>query len=167
MIVTGGGVIALGIALLVAGAVLVAAETHVPNGALGTLGGIALLIGGITAILAFGGTAAIAVPVGVVLGLGAGGWTLVVGRELTRSRARGIRSGSETLGGRVGEVRQWHGGGGQVFVDGALWRARREDITDAGERDEGPFERGDRVVVEYVRGLTLCVRRAEEWELHQ
>jgi len=145
----------------------VAAETHVPNGALGTIGGIALLIGGITAILSLGGPAALAVPVGVVLGLGAGGWTLMVGRELGRSRARAIRSGSETLSGRVGEVRQWHDDGGQVFVDGALWRARHEDITGAGEDEHASFERGDRVVVEYVRGLTLCVRRAEEWELHR
>lgn len=158
--------IALGIALLVAGAALVAAETHVPNGALGTVGGIALLVGGITAILSLGGPAALAVPVGIVLGLGAGGWTLIVGRELTRSRVRAIRSGSEALSGRVGEVRQWHDGGGQVFVDGALWRARLDDITGAGEQDQGSFERGDRVVVEYTRGLTLCVRRAEDWELH-
>ena len=159
--------VAVGIALLVAGAALVAAETHAPNGALGTIGGIALLIGGITAILSLGGGAALAVPVGIILGLGAGGWTLVVGRELGRSRARAIRSGSETLSGRVGEVRQWDDGSGQVFVDGALWRARHEDITDAGEHDQDRFERGDRVVVEYVHGLTLCVRRAEEWELHR
>jgi len=146
---------------------LVAAETHVPNGALGTIGGVALLIGGITAILSLGGPAALAVPVGVVLGVAAGGWTLVVGRELSRGRRLAIRSGSETLSGRVGEVRQWHDGGGQVFVDGALWRARRDDLTGAADGEQGSFERGDRVVVEYVRGLTLCVRRAEEWELHQ
>jgi membrane-bound serine protease (ClpP class) len=145
----------------------VAAEAHVPNGALGTLGGIALLIGGITAILSLGGPAALAVPVGVFLGLAAGGWTLVVGREFSRARKRAIRSGSETLSGRVGEVRQWHDDSGQVFVDGALWRARHDDILGAGEHDPGSFERGDRVVVEYVSGLTLCVRRAEEWELHQ
>lgn len=159
--------IGLGIALLVAGAALVAAETHAPNGALGTIGGVALLIGGITVILSLGGAVAVAVPVGVVLGLAAGGWTLVVGRELSRARKRAIRSGSETLYGRVGEVRQWHGDGGQVFVDGALWRAREDDIADAGADQPSALQRGDRVVVEYISGLTLCVRRAEEWELHQ
>lgn len=138
-----------------------------PNGALGTIGGVALLIGGIIAILSLGGTAAIAVPVGVILGLAAGGWTLIVGREISRGRRLAIRSGSETLSGRVGEVRQWHDGGGQVFVDGALWRARHDDIAGNGEHDQDSFERGDRVVVEYVLGLTLCVRRAEKWELHR
>lgn len=138
-----------------------------PNGALGTIGGVALLIGGIIAILSLGGTAAIAVPVGVILGLAAGGWTLIVGREISRGRRLAIRAGSETLSGRVGEVRRWHDGGGQVFVDGALWRARHDDIAGNGEHDQDSFERGDRVVVEYVLGLTLCVRRAEKWELHR
>jgi membrane-bound serine protease (ClpP class) len=146
---------------------LAAAEAHVPNGALGTIGGVALLIGGIIAILSLGGTAAVAVPVGIILGLAAGGWTLVVGREISRGRRLAIRAGSETLSGRVGEVRQWHDSGGQVFVDGALWRARHDDIAGDEARDQDSFERGDRVVVEYVLGLTLCVRRAEEWEMHR
>ena len=146
---------------------MAAAEAHVPNGALGTIGGVALLIGGIIAILSLGGTAAVAVPVGIILGLAAGGWTLVIGREISRGRRLAIRAGSETLSGRVGEVRQWHDGGGQVFVDGALWRARHDDIAGDEARDQDSFERGDRVVVEYVLGLTLCVRRAEEWEMHR
>ena len=49
---------------------------------------------------------------------------------------------------------------GQVYVDGALWRAR----DDCG-LGEGPLHEGDVVVVEAVRGLTLSVRRADEWEL--
>ena len=48
---------------------------------------------------------------------------------------------------------------GQVFLDGALWRARPW----AG--DEAALERGDPIVVERVDGLTLTVRRAEEWEV--
>jgi membrane protein implicated in regulation of membrane protease activity len=49
-----------------------------------------------------------------------------------------------------------------VFVDGALWRARRS----WGEPDDAvPLHDGDRVVVERVDGLTLSVRAAEEWEL--
>jgi membrane-bound serine protease (ClpP class) len=158
-------VAALGIALLVAGAILLAAEAHAPHGALGAIGGFVLVIGGITAILSVGGSAAVAVPVGLVLGLGAGAWTLAVGRQVVHSRARAVRSGSEALGGRVGEVRQWGDNGGQVYVDGALWRACHEDISDGGEHGEERFEPGDRVVVEYTRGLTLCVRRAEAWEL--
>lgn len=157
--------LAFGIALLAAGAVLVAAEAHAPNGATGTVGGFALIGGGIVALLSLGAGAAIAIPVGLVLGLGAGGWTLAIGRQIAQSRRLALRSGIERLSGRVAEVRQWAGDGGQVFVDGALWRARVEDIAGDADHERVPFERGDHVVVEYVRGLTLCVRRAEQWEL--
>jgi membrane-bound serine protease (ClpP class) len=56
----------------------------------------------------------------------------------------------------VGESRA----AGQVFLDGALWRARQWSL----DEDE-VLERGDPVVVERVDGLTLTVRRAEEWEV--
>jgi membrane protein implicated in regulation of membrane protease activity len=56
-------------------------------------------------------------------------------------------------------VRSWNGEGGQVFVDGALWRARCSVLEEDTELDAG-----DAVVVERVSGLTLAVRRAEEWE---
>jgi membrane protein implicated in regulation of membrane protease activity len=46
---------------------------------------------------------------------------------------------------------------GQVFVDGALWRAR--------PCMEDELSVGDPVVVERVNGLVLSVRRAEEWEV--
>jgi membrane protein implicated in regulation of membrane protease activity len=50
-----------------------------------------------------------------------------------------------------------------VFVEGALWRARHEQ---AGPVEQTiPLNEGDPVVVERVSGLTLCVRRADEWEL--
>jgi membrane protein implicated in regulation of membrane protease activity len=48
-----------------------------------------------------------------------------------------------------------------VFIDGALWRARNQ----WSDEDEGSFRAGDSVVVERVSGLTLSVRRAEDWEL--
>ena len=50
---------------------------------------------------------------------------------------------------------------GQVFVDGALWRATLAD--DAAEADaERVRERGARVRVEAVEGLTLRVRPLAE-----
>jgi membrane-bound serine protease (ClpP class) len=49
---------------------------------------------------------------------------------------------------------------GQILVDGALWRARP-----CWEEDDKALRVGDHVVVERVSGLTLSVRRAEEWEL--
>jgi len=43
-----------------------------------------------------------------------------------------------------------------------LWRAEAADEYEERET----LRTGDRVVVEHVRGLTLCVRKAEEWEPH-
>ena len=94
--------------------------------------------------------------VGLVLGLAGVVYALVAMRAALRASHRRVRSGAEGLIGRVGEVRS----PGQVFLDGALWRARLwaadEDTT---------LARGDQIVVERVDGLTLTVRRAEEWEV--
>jgi len=152
---------ALGFVLLCVGAVLVVAEAHMPGGVLGVAGGIALMAGGIVLIVALGGGAALAVPVGIGLGAAAGGWALVATRKAASVRGARIKAGAEALCGRVGVVRGWSESAGQVFVDGSLWRARHE-LAQAGE--EG-LHTGDSVVVERVSGLTLSVRRAEEWEL--
>ena len=47
-----------------------------------------------------------------------------------------------------------------MFVDGELWRARRSWADEQRALGEG-----EQVVVEQVQGLTLSVRRAEEWEV--
>jgi membrane-bound ClpP family serine protease len=151
---------ALGFVLLIAGAALVIAEAHVPGGVLGVAGGIALIAGGVIVIAALGGGAAMAVPVGVGMGLAAGGWSLVVARKAAAARLTRVQSGPEGLRGQVGVVRSWSEPSGQVFVDGALWRARHE-----WPLDDEQLQEGDAVVVERVSGLTLCVRRADEWEL--
>jgi membrane-bound ClpP family serine protease len=152
---------ALGFALLLMGATLVVAEAHVPSGVFGVAGGVALIVGGIIVIALLGGSAVLAVPVGVGLGAAAGGWALVVTRKAASARRERIQAGAEALCGRVGVVRRWSEPGGQVFVDGALWRARHGWAGIDGE----PLHEGDPIVVERVSGLTLSVRRAEEWEL--
>jgi membrane-bound serine protease (ClpP class) len=152
---------ALGFALLFMGAVLVVAEAHAPGGALGLAGGVALIGGGVIVIAALGGGAALAIPVGVGLGAAAGGWALLATRKAAGSQRVRVQAGAEALCGRVGVVRGWSESDGQVFIDGALWRARREW---AGIDDQA-LHPGDPVVVERVSGLTLCVRRAEDWEL--
>jgi membrane-bound serine protease (ClpP class) len=152
---------ALGFVLLFIGAALVVAEAHAPGGVLGVSGGVALIAGGIVVIAALGGGAALAVPVGVGLGAAAGGWALVATRKAASVRRMRIRSGAEALCGRVGVVRSWSEPAGQVFVDGSLWRARH----DWGHVGAEGLHEGDAIVVERVNGLTLCVRRAEEWEL--
>jgi membrane-bound ClpP family serine protease len=153
--------ITLGFVLLLIGAALAVAEAHVPGGVLGVAGGVALLAGGIIVIATFGGSAALAIPVGIGLGAAAGGWALVVTRKAASVRRARIQSGAEALCGRVGVVRGWSEPGGQVFVDGALWRAQQGWAEIDGEA----LHEGDLIVVERVSGLTLSVRRAEEWEL--
>ena len=151
----------LGILMLVLGTALLVAEAHVPGGVLGALGGAALVAGGVILIGALVAGAAVAAPIGIGLALVAAGWTLLAARTAAGSRRLRVRSGAEGLAGHVGVVRGWDDGTGQVFVDGALWRARRE----WAEPDEEALREGDPVVVERVSGLTLCVRRADDLEV--
>lgn len=154
--------VALGIALLVVGAGLLVAEAHLPTyGALGLTGIVALVAGAAVAVDGAGGGLALVLTVTVMLAVLSATLLLYAGRQ-TLAAARGrARTGAEGLIGRVGVVRVAPAPLAQVFVDGALWRAR-PSWTDDG--DEALSE-GDPVVVECVKGLTLGVRRAEEWEL--
>ena len=86
-------------------------------------------------------------------------WLAFATRKALAARRLRSASGREALAGRCGVVRSWQNGDGQVFVDGALWRAR-PSWPDSEEQ----LAAGDAVVVERVSGLTLAVRRAEEWE---
>jgi membrane-bound ClpP family serine protease len=152
----------LGIVLLVIGAALLVAEAHLPTfGALGIAGVAALATGVGVALDAAGGGLALALSVAIAVGLGAGALLLYAVRAsipVIRGRAR---TGAEALVGHVGVVRQEPSPLGQILVDGVLWRARP-----CWEEDGAPaLRKGDHVVVERVNGLTLSVRRAEEWEL--
>ena len=152
---------ALGLVLLLVGATLVVVEAHVPGGVAGVAGGLALVGGGIVAIVGAGGSLALAVPLGVGVGVAVAGWMLLADTKTAAARRSRIQAGSEALAGRVGVVRGWSDSSGQVFVDGALWRARQS----WPEPEEAGLAEGDPVVVERVSGLTLCVRPAEDWEL--
>lgn len=149
----------VGVALVLVGVALLVAEAHVPSGALGAAGGVALAAGAALAIAAAGAGAAVVVAAVLAALAMAGGWLLIATRKSLAVRRLRSASGREALSGRTGIVRSWNGEGGQVFVDGALWRARRSWPDDPAE-----IGAGDAVVVERVSGLTLGVRRAEEWE---
>jgi membrane-bound serine protease (ClpP class) len=146
-----------GVALVIAGAALLVAEAHVPGGVLGVIGAVVLATG--VGLAAAGG--GLAVVLLAVLGALAvsGVWIAIATRKSLDARRLRLASGREALMGRCGVVRRWQNGDGQVFVDGALWRAR-PSWPDSDER----LKAGDRIVVERVSGLTLAVRRAEEWE---
>jgi membrane-bound serine protease (ClpP class) len=76
----------------------------------------------------------------------------VVGRKvLAAHRDEPVRTGPEELIGSGAEVRTPLDPEGQVWIEGALWRARLGG-------NEGVPRPGDRVVVEAIEGLTLVVR---------
>ena len=152
--------IEVGVALLLVGVALMVAEAHVPGGILGAVGGVALAAGAALAIASAGAGAAVVVAAILASLASAAVWLLVATRKSLATRRLKAASGREALSGRTGIVRSWNGEGGQVFVDGALWRARRNWPDDPEE-----ISAGDAVVVERVSGLTLGVRRAEKWEV--
>jgi membrane-bound serine protease (ClpP class) len=154
---------ALIIALLVIGAALLVAEAHLPAyGALGAAGVAALVVSVVLAVSASGGSALLAAAIAAPIGIATGGVLTVAVRKGFEVRSRRVRCGSQGLIGHVGVVRRPLEPLGQVYVDGELWRAERS----WAEEDEVPPGRGEPVVVERVHGLTLSVRRAEEWEVH-
>ena len=147
--------IALAVALLVTGAALLVAEAHVTSyGVLGLTGTLALVGGGVLAVEAAGGSIALALalmlPVAAIVAV----FTLIATRKALATRRLRPRNGAAGLVGRVGVVRN-----GNVMVEGELWRAR------ASWADEPALREGEHVVIEQVHGLTLGVRRADEWEV--
>ncbi|MBB4661895.1 NfeD family protein [Conexibacter arvalis] len=151
----------IGLVSIVCGVALLVAEAHLPAGALGVAGAVALAVGAGLAIGGAGGGLALALAGVAAAGLVAAAWGGVIARTALVTRRRRVVSGREALSGRLGEVRAWNGDRrGQVLVDGALWQARASVL----EAAPAEIHRGDLVVVERVSGLTLTVRRAEEWE---
>jgi membrane-bound serine protease (ClpP class) len=149
-----------GLLLLVLGAGLVVAEAHLPShGGLGAAGVTALVAGVILAVAGAGAGLAIAIPIAAVISAAAAGGLFYVGRRVGGARRIAVRAGTESLVGRVGVLREWSDPEGCVFLDGGLWRARR-----SWSDEQESLSRGDRVIVERVSGLTLSIRRAEEWE---
>jgi membrane-bound serine protease (ClpP class) len=148
----------LGILLLGAGAGLLIAEAHVPTaGLLGLAGVVAMAVGAAVAVDGAGGGTALIVAVVAIVAVAALALLGLIARAtLTATRGR-AKTGVEGLVGHVGVVRSAPAPVGQVFIDGALWRAK--------PCMEDELAVGDPVVVERVNGLVLSVRRAEEWEI--
>jgi membrane-bound serine protease (ClpP class) len=137
----------LAVALLVVALLLFIAEAHAPTTVLGLLG-VGALVGAGFAWRDAGHDLPVAAIVagGVILA----GFVVFASRKaLAAHRDEPVRTGSEELVGAMGEVREPLDPEGQVFMNGALWRARSSD----GER----VELGNRVRVRSVDGLTLEV----------
>jgi membrane-bound ClpP family serine protease len=147
---------ALIVALVVMGASLLIVEAHVASyGVLGLLGIAALSAASVLAAEAAGGNALVALAVVLPAAILMSAVSVVAARKALAMRRRRPRAGPEDLIGRIGVMQH-----GDVMVSGERWRARR-----SWEEDERALEEGDQVVVEQVQGLTLSVRRAEEWEV--
>jgi membrane-bound serine protease (ClpP class) len=142
----------VGILLLLAAAGLIIAEAHLPTG--GALGaaGIAALVGSGLLLYDTGSEAfEVDVPVIIAIAVLIGALGLFIAQRAYRAyRQPHVMTGWEELIGARGEVRVPLDPVGQVFVEGALWRARRAS-------GEGALERGTQVKVAEVDGLTLFV----------
>lgn len=137
----------LAIALLALALLLFIAEAHAPTTVLGLLG-VASLVGAGFAWRDAGHDLPVAAIIagGVILA----GFVVFASRKaIAAHRDEPVRTGSEELLGSVGEVRMPLDPEGQIFIQGALWRARAIG--------EGEIGLGNRVRVRAVDGLTLEV----------
>jgi membrane-bound serine protease (ClpP class) len=120
------------------------------HGLLGAGGVVALVFSGLL-LFNTGEGADVSVPVVVATGLILGGFLAFAVERVVRARREPVRTGYEELVGIGAEARTPLDPGGQVWAEGALWRARLADA-------DGRVAAGGRVTVEAVEGLTLVVR---------
>jgi membrane-bound serine protease (ClpP class) len=137
------------------GVAFLAAELLLPTGGvLAVLGALGLVAGGVLALTADSDASGsdIAGPALITVGiLSAICFYFVTRKVLAAQRDNPVRAGHEELIGAPAEVRSALDPEGQVWIEGALWRARLGG-------GNGPLRPGDRVVVEAIDGLTLTVR---------
>ena len=137
----------LAIALLVVALLLFIAEAHAPTTIAGLLG-VAALVGAGFVWRDAGHDLPVAAI--IVAGLVLAAFIVFASRKaIAAHRDEPVRTGSEELVGSIAEVREPLDPEGQVFVAGALWRAR---VTDGGT-----IGLGNRVRIKSVEGLTLEV----------
>lgn len=140
------------IVLLVLALILLVAEAHLPGAILGVLG-IAALVGSGLLFRDNG----VDIPLGVVIGAGIAIGLLIIfaARKVRETyRTSRVMTGWEELVGQTAEVREALDPEGQVFVEGALWRARSDPQTRVVV--------GEKVKVKSVDKLTLIVSPARD-----
>jgi membrane-bound serine protease (ClpP class) len=138
---------ALAIVLLAVALLLFIAEAHAPTTIAGLLG-VAALVGAGFAWRDAGHDLPVAAI--IVAGVILAAFVVFASRKaIAAHRDEPVRTGSEELVGSVGEVRSPLDPEGQIFIQGALWRARAIGIGEIGP--------GNRVRVRAVDGLTLEV----------
>jgi membrane-bound serine protease (ClpP class) len=143
------------VVLALIGVALLLTELLLPTGGvLAVLGAAGLVAGGVVALSSDASNADFIGPALIALGLLSLVTFFVIARKvLAAHREEPVRTGSEELVGALAETRTALDPEGQVWIEGALWRARVGD-------GDGPVRLGDRVRVDAVEGLTLVVRPA-------
>jgi membrane-bound serine protease (ClpP class) len=143
---------AVGVLLFVVAIVLFVLELKIGGHAVFAVGGIAALIAsGLLLFNTGNGVFSIDVPVVIVAAALLGGLTMFAVSKAVAARHGPVSTGWEEMIGREGVVRVPLEPMGQIFVQGALWRAK---LADPGV---APVPVGDRVRVDSVEGLTLNV----------
>jgi len=142
-----------GLALMVLGIGFLLAEVKAPtHGLLGVGGAISFLIG---SIMLFENVGYRKISLGLILSM-----TILTTLFFLFVVAAGIKAqfrakavGRETIVGKIAEARSDLNPNGLVFLEGELWRA---------ESTEGFIEKGSKVRVVAMRGLTLQVKKEKE-----
>lgn len=146
---------AAGIVLLVVAIGLLIAELVVPSGGiLGAAGVVALVAAGLLLYDTDSDAYAVSIPIAIASGAALGSFTLFAASKALSARRAPPRGGTADLIGQPATVRVSPDPVGQVFVDGALWRARASGFA-------VPPEPGATVRVASVEELTLEVRPDE------
>jgi membrane-bound serine protease (ClpP class) len=141
-----------------AGIAFVIAEAHLPtSGILGVVGVAAMAIAGLLLFDTGSSAFEVSPPLVIGVGLALGVLLALATKKVVDARRNPTLTGWEELIGAEGDVRAPLDPVGQVFVGGTLWRATLADEADGGRA----LERGDRVRVQSVEGLTLYVRPVE------
>ena len=140
-----------GVALILLGLAMIAAEAFTPSfGVLGIAGTVALALGATILIDTDVPQFQVGWPVAAGLAVASLVSILLIARLALRSRRARIVSGREQMVGATGTVLDWSGDTGHVFVHGERWRAKGVDDLVAGAA----------VQVRELDGLTLTVAPA-------
>ncbi|MCY3818030.1 MAG: nodulation protein NfeD [Gammaproteobacteria bacterium] len=142
-----------GLALIVVGIGLMAAEAFTPSfGVLGVGGVAAFVIGSIILMDTDLPGYQVSMPIIAAVATASGLLVLVTIGAAVRARTASVVSGAESMIGAVGEVLEDFERDGRVRAAGEVWQARSPE----------PLEKGARVTVAAVDGVTLEVVRADQ-----
>ena len=149
------------IIIAIVGFGLLAAELLLPTGGvLAVLGVLGLTVAG---VVAFGSDSDVADYAGgalITLGILSGITFYFVTRKVVEAhRNDRIRTGTEEMIGSAAEARSSIDLDGRVWFGGTIWSARLADGA-------APVQRGDKVKIEAVDGLTLVVRPEPQSAVH-